>query len=339
MIADTYANHPFLLFACICAIFVPDSHAAVADAPTENATQVLFELQQTDPIAYGKASALQMLLVELVDPATLADVRGEADVREEADVNRVMELANWPNGPVQVVAVGKEADFRVRSEGIRIIIHCRRKTPLAMDAALRDVIREATTPILAARYRLGPDESIANRRGSTSSKTCKMISEGEILLDGKKAVVCHYSGVNNWGGDSSSPIGSIRVLATAKDVIVVAEKFVVTGIRFPWQPQYFAGLIASKTRLTDVEAEKYADQAILAKETVFGGSADLSGLPRELVNGCMWPIDDEDAVGLKDLCSATILRPPAKVVTTPDVPPAENSVPRPVWKIPGKSSD
>jgi hypothetical protein len=321
MIADTNTNQIFLLFAYILVISVPGGHSAMADAPAKNATQILFELQQTDPIAYCKAGDLQMLLVELVDPATLADLRGEDDE------NRVMELANWPNGPVQVVAAREGADFRIRSEGIRIVIHCRQKTPLAMDAAIRDVIREATRSILAARYRLGPDKSIASRRGSRTNRSCMMISENAILLDGKKAVVCFYSGMNDWGGHSSPLIASIRVLATAKDVIVVAEKFVARGIRFPWQPQYYAGLIASQTRLTDVEAEKYADQSILAKETVFGGKTDLSLVPRELVNGCMWPIDDDAAVGLKDLCSATILRPPAKAVSTPDAPPAKNRGP------------
>ena len=279
-----------------------------------NATNILLELQETDLSAYLKAGNLRMLLLEFLDPAALAEVRGEGDA------SRVMELANWPKGPVQVISSGKLGDLRIRSEEIRIVIYCRRKTPLAMDAAPRDVIRQATRPILASRYRLGPDGTITSRRGSTTDKTCKMLSENTLSLDGRKAVACHYRGVNGWGGDSLPLFSSVRVLAVGKDVVIVAEKLVARGIILPSTPEYFAGLIASKTRLKDVEAKEYPDQPILAEEIVFDGKADLSELPRELVNGCMWPIGDKAAVGLKDLCSTAILYPYEKVVSTPDVP-------------------
>ncbi len=279
-----------------------------------NATNILFELQQTDLNAYLKAGDLRMLLVELLDPAALAEVRGEGDA------NRVTELVNWPKGPVQVISTGKLGDLRIRSEEIRIVIYCRRKTPLAMDAAPRDVIRQATRPILASRYRLGPDGTITSRRGSTTDKTCKILSENTLSLDGRKAVACHYRGVNGWGGDSLPLFSSVRVLAVGKDVVIVAEKLRARTLPLPSTPEYFAGLIASKMRLKDVEAKEYSDQPILAQEVVFGGKADLSELPRELVNGCMWPIGDKAAVGLKDLCSTAVLYPYEKVVSTPDVP-------------------
>jgi hypothetical protein len=70
----------------------------------------------------------------------------------------------------------------------------------------------------------------------------------------------------------------------------------------------YQGLLAAKVRLTKEEAEKDAGRPVLARNLVFDEKTDLKEIPNALLNGCMWPIDDERAAGVRPLCSATVLR-------------------------------
>lgn len=127
-------------------------------------------------------------------------------------------------------------------------------------------------------------------------------------IPGTGAIVFGYGAIDgkrDWG----LLLESVSVLVKKKNAIVVMKKL---KARTALDKPIYEGLIAAKTRLSKEEIEKARSKPVLASNVIFEEDADTSGISDRLLNGCMWPIDDKTAVGIKDVGLASQLRPEPK---------------------------
>ncbi|MCX7428244.1 MAG: hypothetical protein NTW96_21775 [Planctomycetia bacterium] len=284
----TRVTSKYFLVAATVACCVFGGNCMTADAQQAEVTKILLQLERTDPEACYKVHDFAARLVEALNEDTLAEVRGTDSKNQVTEIGNWPGAPNWPGPPVQVVAAIRQGDLRIRLEKDYLIIHSPRKTPLAMDRAPRDILRQATEGILADDYVPGPDDA---SRMETRYRDAK-------LIPGTGAVV------GSIGRDRMTGPSGIHVLAKDIDVVIVFEGLYAEA----FHKYIYQGLLAAKVRLTKEDAEKYAGRPVLARNLVFDEKTDLKEISDALLNGCMWPIDDERAAGIRTLCLATVLR-------------------------------
>ena len=104
----------------------------------------------------------------------------------------------------------------------------------------------------------------------------------------------------------------MSVLVKDKDAIIVMEKLKARGGGYGIKYIY-EGLVAAKARLDKEDAEKAKNKPVLGRNVIFSEEVDTKDISDRLLNGCIWPIDDEFLVGAKNVGSARILRPKSSV--------------------------
>ena len=291
-----HASSPrtYLWAAYIAAFWASPGDGAMADTPTMTAKRISVELERRDPVASRKVQTLRSRVTGILNAVALAEVCGP-DSR-----NRVTQIANWPGAPFQVVAATADRVLRIRLENDFVVIWNRRQTPLMMDRAPRDIIRQATQEILDAPCSVGSDDTIAGAGGRNGLARITLLEDAK-LVEGTGAVTCSYLGQHR---SSMRTVDKIHVLAKDRNVIVVLRTL---KVRKPGSKYHYEGLAAAKIRLTKEEFERAARQPVLARNVVFDGKTDLSKLTSAVLNGCMWPLAGDDAVEIRDVCSALAL--------------------------------
>lgn len=227
--------------------------------------------------------------------------------------DRIVELGNWPQAPLVVVSSIANGEIRIRFEDDFITIWYHSPVSLVDGKSTPlDVVRDAINDILGEALVIGEDDILVIDEGvviSSGKPSPFGNTKAELVttslpkeIPGTGAIAFGYGdikGKRNWG----LLIDGVNVLVKDKDAIIVMGKLKART----YQKLIHEGLIAAKARLTKEEAEKAKSKPILARNVIFGKEIDTKDVPDILLNGCMWPVDNEIVVGVKDVGSANKL--------------------------------
>lgn len=233
-------------------------------------------------------------------------------ITEEDSTNRITELGNWPHAPLEVASSIANVDIRIRFEEDFVVIWYHNPVSLVNGKSTPlDVIRDAINDILGKAFVIGEDDTLV-AQGSGSAKNPKtelVMATWPKEIPGTKAITCSYYSASHHKRDWKCLVSTVHVLVKDKDAIIAMER---TRTRTFGIKYIYEGLIAAKARLTKEEAEKAKSKPVLARNVIFGEEIDTKDISDTLLNGCMWPVDNEIVVGVKDVGSASKLRPKPK---------------------------
>jgi len=245
------------------------------------------------------------------------------EITAEDSKNRLYKLENWPNTSNYLTFVVEYSDasainrkIRIRYEDDFIIIWYHNSVSLVDSKNTPiDVARNAVNNVLGKEFVIGQDNTLAVAgTGFITTETELVMSTWPNEISEVNAVTCDYYASRDkrdWG----HLFCCASVLIKDKDAIVVMEKAKVrrlAGKQVFIPPYIYEGLLAAKVRLSEKNAEAVKNKPVLARNVIFEEDVDTSGISDRLLNGCMWPIDDKIAVGMKDVGSASQLRPEPK---------------------------
>jgi len=243
-------------------------------------------------------------------------------IAAEDSKDRIIELGNWPHAPLVVESSITNGNIRIRFEDDFIIIWYRSHVSLVDGKSTSlDVVRDVVNNVLGEAFVIGEDdilviaENVVVSSGSSSpfgdTKAELITTSLPKEIPGTGAIAFGYAPVSRQKRDWQLFVSTVSVLVKNKDAIIVMEKLKARTI----ERYIYEGLIAAKARLTKEEAEKAKSKPILARNVIFGEEIDTKDISDTLLNGCMWPIDNEVAVGAKDVGPASYLRPKPKKPT------------------------
>jgi len=274
---------------------------------------ILLLLQKEDLKTYHKVTDLRMYLTEVLNKNALEEISGEGSAVQ------VIEVGNWAHAPVEVTARRTKMNLRVRDEGDFLVIWYRRSIAQPPGGSALDAIRQVTGEFLADLYVLGQADTLVAPGAQANSKSQIRLIDDAKVVEGTTAIACSYVNVSDerrrW-----MIVSRVYVLLKDDNVIVVMER---SRPRRLGDPYVYEGLRAAKARLTEAEAEQAKGQPVLGMNVVFDAKADVGKLSDAMLNGCMWPLEDQNTVGAKQVCPAIVLRPAEKPVSTPENPPGQ----------------
>jgi len=254
-----------------------------------------------------------MYLGEVLNSNALEAISGEGSTVQ------VMEVGNWPHAPLEVTAHRTKMNLRVRNERDFLVIWYRTSIAQRPGESALDSIRQVTGEFLADLYVLGQADTLAAPGAPATTKSEIRLIDDAKVVEGTTAIACSYVTVPN--GRRRWMIASrVHVLLQDHNVIVVLEKSQAEHLIHSY---VYDGLRAAKVRLPEAEAEQVKGEPVLAMNVVFDAKADVGKLSDAILNGCMWPSDDQNAVGARQVCPAIGLRPAERPVTTLAKPPGE----------------
>lgn len=228
------------------------------------------------------------------------------EIAAEDSNNQIVELGNWPHSPLEVRSVVADRNIRIRFEEDFLVIWYHgpvslvdgKNTPL-------DVIRESVNSILGEAFVIGEADTLITTGSLVNAKSELVMAIWPKEIPALKAIVCHYYSVSDhkrrW-----EFVSSMYVLAKGKDAVIVMEK---KKARTASTPYIYEGLKAARVRLPKEEAESAKSKPVLARNIVFGEQSDTKDISDMLLNGCMWPIDNDLLLGAKKVGSVSELRP------------------------------
>ena len=233
------------------------------------------------------------------------------------DVNsngQIAELANWPYAPFEIQSSFTNGDFRVRFEKDFLVIWYHSSVSLVEGKNNPiDVVRQAVNAIVAEPFAIGENDTLF-AAGSSIAPTPKIeltMFTWPQEIPGTKAIICGYYSIDShkryW-----LPFDVVEVLVKEKDAVIVMEQ---SKARQQGSAIYYEGLLAAKVRLKKEEAEKFKDKPILARNVIFDAQTDTNSIPDRILNGCMWPIDNKRATGIRYVGPVSQLRPEPKKYT------------------------
>ncbi len=222
--------------------------------------------------------------------------------------NHLVQLSRWPRNkersdrwppPVQVRAELTAGTVQVRWETNYLILHYKSPTNIIGDEEdLLDGIRRITRPLLAERFVLANQERInfIETRKFVQGKPVQVMYQGprKLSTGTSQSVFCVYMGNTRLKEKSSTILDGISVLANDEHLVVVMRR------AFPGGDHVCDGLLAAQVRVSEKNKKMIAGKSVLARNVVFDQNDDLSGIPDELLNGCMWPIKNKTLIGAVD---------------------------------------
>ncbi len=209
---------------------------------------------------------------------------------------RLTQLDNWPKvssfNTLQVEYSGADNPDRkisVRLEQDFIVIWYHNSTSFVKDKSnSSDVIRNTINDILKPEL-----ENLPSPKEVTETNAIT-VRFGTGSISKKES--------NHWNYIDSR-FANFSVLVKDNDAVIVIER---RGARA--RESYYEGLLAAKTRLSERDNEKFKNKLVLARNVIFDDKTNIKDIPDRLLNGCMWPIDDDNLVGVKDIGPVTQLR-------------------------------
>ena len=238
-------------------------------------------------------------------------------ISAEDTKSRITELGNWPYPlknpvPKEVASTVGNKDVRIRHENDFVTIWYHSPVSLVKDKDdSLDIFRDVVNDILGESFVIGGEETLST--GPSENPNAKISAYLPVKIPGTEAMVFGYGflhSINNTSPPKAWCVfESVSVLVNGKDAIIVLQrKFARRGMEKPT----YEGLKAAKIRQSKEEKEKSKAKPVLARNVIFDEKIDTKGIPDALLNGCMWPIDDKAKVGIKDVGSASKLRPSGK---------------------------
>jgi len=235
-----------------------------------------------------------------------------AEMTAKDSKSRIIELNNWPHAPLEVESSINKGNIRVRFEKDFIVIWCCRPISLVDGKSTPlDIVRQVTKDVLGNAFVLGEIDTLRHLNSPPVPKHEKIMVIWPKEIPETKAIICTYRNL--------SELFLVHILARDKDTIVVVERLTARPFRTEKNKEIrnfvYAGLIAAKARLTKDQAKHVRNKPVLARNVIFDPETDTKHIPDILLNGCMWPIDNEVAVGAKDVGPTSYLRPKPKKPT------------------------
>ena len=236
-------------------------------------------------------------------------------ISTEDTKNRISELGNWQYAPKEIAFNISDKEIRIRSERDFVMIWYR--SPISLVRGKNNslnIFRDIVNDILGQEFNLGADNTLAIL-GTDSYKNPQAKLSAFLPVDipgtGAKVFGFYFNQTESNPGRPEAWVifSGASVLVKEKDAIIVLTKLKARSGSYK---PILEGLKAKKVRQTKEELEKLKDKPILARNVIFDEKIDTKGIPDALLNGCMWPIDDKEKVGIKDVGSASKLRPRGK---------------------------
>jgi len=237
------------------------------------------------------------------------------EITAEDSNDQIVQLGNWLRSPLEVRSLVANRNIRIRFEEDFLVVWYHspvslfqgKKTPM-------DVIRQSVNSILGEAFVIGGDDTlIAQGTGSSANaKTELVMAPWPREIPGTKSITCRYGPISRRKRDWKLLVSAVSVLVKDKDAIIVMEKLKARGGGYGIKYIY-EGLIAAKARLDKEETESAKSKHVLGRNIIFGEETDIKDISDRLLNGCMWPIDDELLLGAKNVGSARKLRPKSSV--------------------------
>lgn len=221
-----------------------------------------------------------------------------AQVTSQESTERITRLCNWERLPLVVKSSIPGGHVRARNEHDFLVIWYHSRVSLVSSSRTDlDVIRQGVDAVLSDVYAVGDDSTVRNP-GSTEYPRHEIIMTLPKKIKGSNAVVGSDWSVRSNKRNWRHSIRKVSVLVKDRDAVIVIEK---NRVRQGRDSFVYEGLIAAKARLNAQEAERAKGRPFLGMNVIFANDVDTSGISDRLLNGCIWPITNDIAVGVKDV--------------------------------------
>jgi hypothetical protein len=281
--------------------------------------KALLELEHKDVKLYLKITNLNMYFTEAVNEVIVKDMT------KEETPNRIYQVGKWSHAPLEVSSEVLSGKIRIRDETDFLVIWYHSSQALSNERSIAlDVVRQATGRVLADRFALGGDQTLVSMNSPATPQSEFRIIDWPKEIPGTRALSCSYVEVPQKEKPRWLWAERVYVLVKDNDAVIAIEKAMQ---RHSGDRHTYEGLEAAKVRLTKSDAERATTQPVLAHNVIFNADIDVREIPDALLNGCMWPIENQDLVGVRDVGPTSYLYPFKKPVTRVVTTRSKNSAP------------